>query len=134
MAEGKKIKIEKSNSRKGEGTILIVDDEISIRRVLQEFLNLKGFDTHGASSAGTGLEILNKIRVDLVITNICMPGMDGLEFTRLIKATYDSDVIIMTGYHSYSCEEALRIDASDLLHKPVKLEDLLNSINRVLNK
>jgi DNA-binding NtrC family response regulator len=63
-----------------------------------------------------------------------MPGMDGLEFTSLIKATYDSDVIIMTGYHSYSCEEALRIGASDLLHKPVKLEDLLNSINRVLNK
>jgi len=40
----------------------------------------------------------------------------------------------MTGYHSFKYEEALRIGASDLLHKPAKLEDLLDSINRVLNK
>jgi len=134
MSGDKEIKSNKSCLKQKRENILIVDDEISIRRVLQEFLNSKGFDTHGASSAEMGLEIINKSRVDLVITNIWMPGMDGLEFTSLIKATYDSDVIIMTGYHSYSCEEALRIGASDLLHKPVKLEDLLNSINRVLNK
>jgi DNA-binding NtrC family response regulator len=101
---------------------------------LQEFLDSKGFETHGASSAGTGLEILNQIRVDLVITNIRMPGIDGLEFTRLIKDRYDSDVIIMTGYHSYSYEEAIRIGASDLFHKPAKLEELLDSITRVLNR
>lgn len=118
----------------GKGIILIVDDELSIRRVLKEVLNSKGFKTHSASCAEAGLEILNEIKVDIVITNIWMPGMDGIELTRLIKGRYDSDVIIMTGYHSFKYEEAIRIGASDLLHKPAKLEDLLVSINRILDK
>ena len=132
MAEGLDIKTEKSDLRKGKPTILIVDDELSICRVLQEFLNTKGFETHVAPFVAPALEILDKTKIDLVITNIWMPGMDGLEFTRLIKNRYDSDVIIMTGYHSYTFEEAIRIGASDLLHKPVKLEDLLNSIKKIL--
>lgn len=45
---------------------------------------------------------------------------------------YDSEVIIMTGYHSYTNEDATRIGASDLIHKPAKLRDLLDSISRVL--
>ena len=134
MAEDKEIKTEKSNLKKGEGTILIVDDDLSIRRVLKEFLNSKGFETHTAPLAEEAIEILNETNFDLVITNIRMPGMNGLELTRLIKSRYGSDVIIMTGYHSYTFEEAVRIGACDLLHKPAKLEDLLDSINRVLNK
>jgi len=132
MAEDKKIKIGKSNSKTGEGTILIVDDELSICRVLQEFLNSKGFETHFASSAETGLEILNQVRVDLVITNIWMPGMDGLELTRLIKDRYSSHVIILTGYRE-TCtpEDAFRIGADALFYKPAKLKDLLNSINKI---
>ena len=118
----------------GKGSILIVDDELSIRRVLKEILNSKGFDTHSASCDEAGLEVLSEIKVDIVITNIWMPGMDGIELTRLIKRRYDSDVIIMTGYHSFIYEEAIRIGASDLLHKPAKLEDLLASINRILDK
>ena len=115
----------------GKDTILIVDDDLAIRRVLKEFLNSKGFEAHAASLAEEAIEILNRIKVNLVITNIRMPGMDGLKLTRLIKNRYDSDVIIMTGYHSFKYEEAIRIGASDLLHKPAKLEDLLDSINRV---
>jgi DNA-binding NtrC family response regulator len=130
MAEGLEIKTEKSNLQKGKSAILIVDDELSICRVLKEFLNSKGFQTRVAPFAAPALEILDTTRIDLVITNIRMPGMDGLEFTGLIKARYDSDVIIMTGYHSYTYEEAIRTGASDLLHKPFKLEDLLNSINK----
>ena len=134
MAEDKTIKIGKSDSKRGTGTILIVDDEPSIRRVLKEFLSSMGFFAHAVCMAEEAFEILNEIEVDLVITNIRMPGMDGLELTRLIKDSYSSDVIIMTGYHNFSFEEALRIGASELFHKPAKLEDLLNSINRILNK
>lgn len=134
MAKSDHIKNEKSALTKDKGIILIVDDEISICRVLQEFLNLNGFKTYAASSAEAGLEILDQLRVDLVITNIRMSGMNGLDFTRLIKDRYDSDVIIMTGYHNYTFEEAIRIGAGDLLHKPVKLEDLLNSIINLLRK
>jgi YesN/AraC family two-component response regulator len=118
----------------GKGTILIVDDELAICLVLKEVLNSKGFEAHTASLADEAIEILNEIKVDIVITNIRMPGMDGIELTRLIKGKYDSDVIIMTGYHSFKYEEAIRIGASDLLHKPAKLEDLLKSINKILAK
>ena len=133
MTKGKNTRAEKPEPEKRKATILVVDDELSIRRVLKEVLNSKGFETHSASCAEAGLEILNEIKVDIVITNIWMPGMDGIELTRLIKGRYDSDVIIMTGYH-IRYEEAIRLGASDLLHKPAKLEDLLVSINKILDK
>ena len=123
---------ENSDPKQDEYTILIVDDEPAICRVLKEFLGLEGFETHAVSFAEEALEILDRTDVDLVITNIRMPGMDGLELTRLIKDRYSSHVIIMTGYHCYTIEEAGRIGADDLLHKPVTMADLVNSVNRVL--
>ena len=133
MAEDKIIKIEKLNIKRCKGTILIVDDEPSIRSVLQEFLKSKGFIAHAAALAEDAIEILNEIEVDLVITNINMPGINGLELTRLIKDRYTSHVIIFTGY-SKTCkqEDAHRVGADALFYKPAKLEDLLESINRVL--
>ena len=133
MAEDKTIKIGKSNSKRGEGTILIVDDEPSIRRVLKEFLSSKGFFAHAVCMAEEAFEILNEIEVDLVITNIRMPGMDGLELTRLIKERYSSHVIILTGYReTLTQQDTSRIGADDLLYKPARLEDLLRSINSIL--
>ena len=133
MAEDKDIKTIKSKSKRGKGTILIVDDELSIREVLKEFLISKGFVAHAASMAEEALEILNEIEVDLVITNINMPGMNGLELTRLIKDRYSSHVIILTGYRE-TCthEDALRVGADALFYKPAKLKELLESINRML--
>lgn len=134
MTEDKITIAEKPESTKRKATLLIVDDDHAIRRVLKEFLNSKGFVAIAASLAEEAIEILNEIEVDLVITNINMPGMDGLELTRLIKRRYASDVIIMTGYHSYTIEDAGRIGADDLLHKPAELVDLLDSVNRILDR
>ena len=116
-----------------KGTILIIDDEPSIRRVLLEFLVSKGFKALSASFAEEALAILSEIKVDIVITNLRMPGMGGEELTKLIKERYDSQVIIMTGYHSFKYDDAVRAGASDLLHKPAKLQDLMESINRIKN-
>jgi DNA-binding response OmpR family regulator len=135
MAEDKEIKTEKSNSKKGEGTILIVDDEISIREVLREFLNSKGFVAHAVPVAKEALAILNEMDVDLVITNVNMPGMNGLELTRLIKDRYSSHVIILTGYReTCTLEDAHRVGADALLYKPATLIELLININRILKK
>ena len=134
MIENIEISTERSHLWKRKATLMIVDDDHSIRRICKAYLESKGFEVHLASSAAEGLEILDRIRVDLVITNIRMPGIDGLELTRLIKDKYDSDVIIMTGYHSYNLEEAIRIGADGLLHKPATLEELLSSINSILIK
>lgn len=134
MIENKIAGTQKQKPERAKATILIVDDEPSICLVLKKFLSLNGFVAHTASMAEEAIEILNAIAVDLVITNIRMPGMDGLELTRLIKRKYASDVIIMTGYHSYTSEEAGRIGADDLLHKPAELVDLLNRVTRILDR
>lgn len=134
MIENKTAGTKKQEPERAKGTILIVDDEPSICLILKEFLSLNGFVAHTASLAEEAIEILNAIEVDLVITNIRMPGMDGLELTRLIKRRYASDVIIMTGYHSYTIEDARLIGADDLLHKPAELVDLLDSVNRILDR
>jgi DNA-binding response OmpR family regulator len=135
MAEINETKKQKSDSRKRKHSILIVDDDHSIREVLKEFLNSKGFVAHAASMADEAIEILNAIEVDLVITNVNMPGMDGLELTRLIKDRHSARVIILTGYRE-GCtqEDAQRAGADDLLYKPATLIELLSNINRILNR
>jgi DNA-binding response OmpR family regulator len=129
MIRAENIRNEKSDSSQEEKTILIVDDEPAICRVLKEFLELKGFETHAVSVAEEALGILNETEVDLVITNINMPGMNGLELTRFIRDNYFSTVIILTGHREVCTrEDAQRAGASDLLYKPARLEDLLTSI------
>lgn len=81
-----------------------------------------------AYCAAEAHEILDKTRVDLVITNNIMPGMTGLEFTQLLKDDYDLDVIITTGYgESCTPEGAIRAGAAGLLYKPIKFKNLVNS-------
>jgi DNA-binding response OmpR family regulator len=134
VAEDKKIEIGKSNSRRGKGTILIVDDDYYIRQAFRKFLNSKGFVAHAVSVAEEALAILKEIEVDLVITDLNMPGMDGLELTRLIKERTSSHVIIMTGYREgCSQEDAHCVGADDLIYKPVALIELLIRINRIFN-
>ena len=115
--------------------ILIVDDDSSVRDAMEEFLRMSKFRISSASSGETALEILKKNNVDLVITDILMPGMDGLELTDIIKRDHDSDVIVITGYsEDYSYEEAISKGASDFIFKPVRFEELLLRIKRVLRE
>jgi diguanylate cyclase (GGDEF)-like protein len=90
-----------------------------------------------ASSAEEALEVLEKQSkiIHVVITDIMLPGMGGLELTKLIKRDFNSDVIVMTGYSGdYSYEEAINMGASDFVIKPVRLEELLLRLKRVLKE
>jgi len=101
--------------------------------VCREYLTSNGFEVHVAYCALEALEILDKTKVDLVITNIRMPGINSLEFTRLIRDKYDLNVIVQTGYSSsYVHEEAIRAGASEMLCKPLKPKDLCKAIERIL--
>ena len=124
-----------SELNKQKDVILIVDDDSIICEVCQKYLTVNGFDVRTANCSLAALEILDKTRVDLVITNIRMPGMNGLEFTRLVRDQYDLNVIVQTGYSgSWVREEAVRAGAVDFYHKPGKLNDLLATITRALSK
>ena len=127
--------MQKTHSAENKKSILAVDDDLSICQVYEHFFGSKGFDTHIALTAEEAFRILNKKKVDIVITNVNMPGMNGFELTRIIKRNTELDVIIVTGYREgCSYEEASSVRASALFYKPVKLEDLLNSVNRLLGK
>jgi two-component system, cell cycle response regulator len=115
--------------------ILVVDDDVDVSRLLVKFLIKSGFETESADSAEEAEEILKHKEINTVLTDIKLPGTDGIKFTKNIKKNYDLDVIVMTAYSSeYSYEDAIKNGASDLIFKPVKLNELLLRINRVLKE
>ncbi|SLM29896.1 Signal transduction family protein (GGDEF domain protein) [Desulfamplus magnetovallimortis] len=116
-------------------SILIVDDDDAIRNTAEEFLEYSGYSTVSTSSAEDALAILKVFQPDIVLTDISMQGMNGLELTRLIKDRYPVEVIVMTGYiaeHSY--EEAVNAGASDFIFKPFRFEELHLRIKRVIKE
>jgi two-component system, cell cycle response regulator len=118
-----------------EAHVLIVDDDAAIRESMNEFVDMSGYQSSTASSAEEALDQLSKNQIDVVITDIMLPGMDGLELTDRIKKEYDIDVIVMTGYSGdYSYEEAISKGASDFVFKPVRFEELLLRLRRVLKE
>ena len=115
--------------------VLIVDDDLSVRNTMHEYIANAGFSALAASSAEEALELVEKNDFAVVITDIRLPGMGGLELTKVIKKKNGSDVIVVTGYSDdYSYEEAINIGASDFVIKPVRLEELLLRLKRVLKE
>jgi diguanylate cyclase (GGDEF)-like protein len=115
--------------------ILIVDDDTSIRNAMHEFVEMVGYKAYSVGSAEDALEVLKNQPIQVVITDIMLPGINGLELTDLIKIDYDSDVIVMTGFSGdYSYEEAISKGASDFVFKPVRFEELLLRLKRVLKE
>jgi diguanylate cyclase (GGDEF)-like protein len=116
-------------------SILIVDDDIAIKESVEEYLKILNYEVKSASNADKALKILNSFEADIVLTDIMMQGMDGLELTRKIKESYDIDVMVMTGYSAeYSYGEAVQAGASDFIFKPFRFEELDLRIKRVLRE
>ena len=115
--------------------ILIVDDDLAIKESVEEYLRLLSYDVKSAQNADEAMEILKDFEAEVVLTDIMMHGMDGLELTRLIKEKHDADVMVMTGYSvDYSYEEAIKAGASDFIFKPFRFEELDLRIKRVLRE
>ncbi len=118
-----------------ETHILIVDDDAAIRDSMHEFIEMAGYRSSKAETAEEALEILKVSNIHVVITDIMLPGIDGLELTDTIRRNFDSDVVVMTGYSGdYSYEEAISKGASDFVFKPVRFEELLLRLKRVLRE
>ena len=113
--------------------ILIVDDEISVRMILIKALTKAGFY---CLEAETGEEAMTRVQAepfDLVISDISMPGMDGIELLRKVKSIHpEMDFIIMTGYASdYSYVDIMDAGAADYMTKPFSMNSALARINRI---
>jgi DNA-binding NtrC family response regulator len=112
--------------------ILLIDDEPDIVRVLSMSLKADGYDVIPAHSGVEGIEIFEKERPDIVLTDIKMPGMDGIEVLKKIKSIDPrSEVIIITGHGDIdNTIEALQYGASDFINKPVRDEALSIALKR----
>jgi putative two-component system response regulator len=118
-----------------EITILIVDDEKEFRQVLLEVCGMDGYTCLTASNGNEALQVLKRQRVDVVITDIVMPEMDGIKLTRAVREKYDSDVIMMTGYvKDLKYGDAIAGGASDFIQKPFDIKELLIRLKRVLRE
>ncbi|MCK4767670.1 MAG: diguanylate cyclase [Desulfobacula sp.] len=116
-------------------SILVVDDDTAIKESVKKYLKLQNYEVKTALNADEALEILNSFKADVVLTDVMMQGIDGLELTRRIKELYDIDVMVMTGYSAeYSYEKAVQAGASDFVFKPFRFEELNLRIHRVLRE
>jgi len=117
-------------------TILAVDDEPEMLGLLQEVVNQLG---HHVATAADGVDALQKLRekdFDIVITDISMPRMNGIELTKKIKADFeDVDVLVVTGYQDeYKYTDVIEIGASDFISKPFNINELEAKINRIIRE
>ncbi|MGD9350992.1 MAG: response regulator, partial [Desulfobacterales bacterium] len=101
--------------------LLLIDDEPDILRVLSMSLKADGYDVVTAGNGTEGITAFEKEGPDIVITDIKMPGMDGIEVLRKVKElNADTEVIIITGHGDIeNAIEALKHGASDFINKPV---------------
>jgi len=111
-------------------SILIVDDELLIRDLLYDFFLGQGWEISIAENGEKALEILRSKKIDLVLTDIKMPQMDGLTLTSEMSEAYpDIPVVLMTGFPSVeSAVTALRIKAADYITKPFNINQLFKII------
>ncbi len=116
--------------------ILIVDDDLEIRKTLRELLTLHGFKTFDAENGKEGLEIFRKTKIDAILLDIRMPEMDGMEtMQRVKKINPDVPIIFVTAYGDIpTAVEAVKSGAYDFIVKPVKIDRLLLTLRRALEK
>ena len=119
-----------------QGQILVVDDDKSMRDACHQILSRQGFQVEEASSARQGLTLLERSSFDVVLLDLVMPDLDGLEALKKIKSLdANCEVIIITGYGSISTAvEAMKAGAFHFLSKPFAPDDLRTVITRALEK
>lgn len=116
--------------------ILIVDDEDFICDLFQDILEEEGYKIETASNGEEAFEKASKIRFDLIISDIVMPGMDGMELLQRLKEMgTESEVIIITGYGSIeTAVKAIKLGAADYLTKPLNVDLIRIIVTKTLQK
>jgi DNA-binding NtrC family response regulator len=115
-------------------SILVVEDDPSLRRIMQLRMDHNGFKVQCAESGEAGLAALDREPFDLVLTDLMLPGMSGIDVLKHIKTQFPATaVIVLTAFGSVeTAVEAMKAGAFDYLTKPVDGEELLLTVNRAL--
>src|ERR1700739_3641965 len=123
------------NTRNDKATILVVEDEAKMRRLLELQLGEEGFVVHSSPDAETGVQLLVRKKPDLVVTDLRLPGMGGLEFLQAVKrANAALPVVVMTAYGTVeSAVAAMKVGASNYVTKPFSFDELVLVIRKELD-
>jgi len=117
------------------GRILIIDDEPQITRVLRAALSAQGYDVRTANDPEEGLQVYRDWTPDLVVTDLMMPGMSGVEVTRAIRTRAGTPIVILSVRdHERSKVEALDAGADDYVTKPFGIQELLARVRAHLRR
>jgi len=116
--------------------VLVVEDEEDVLNIFSEQLKLWGYNPVIASSGAEGLNKFNEMPIDLVISDIKMPGMDGITLLhKILQKDKDAIVILVTGYPSIdTAVQSMKDGAFDYLTKPLHIGELKIRIERALEK
>ena len=117
-------------------SILVVDDEPVVREALRRLLSLDGYDVAVAVSGDDALGCIPRQGFDVIVSDIRMPGLDGLQLLERLRAVNPRvGVILVTAYATLdTAVEALRLGADDFFLKPFEMDDLRRSVKRVLRR
>ncbi|MEK7196492.1 MAG: response regulator [Nitrospirota bacterium] len=114
--------------------ILVIDDEDIVRISCQRALEPEGYDVTAVKSGAAGLRLLENEAFDLVLTDLKMPDMDGIEVLRRVREGWPAiEVIIITGYQTVeTAVKAIKLGAFDYIEKPFTPEQILTVVNNAV--
>jgi two-component system KDP operon response regulator KdpE len=117
------------------GRILVIDDEPQITRVLRAALSAQGYDVRTANDPEEGLQVFKEWPPDLVVTDLMMPGLSGVDVTRAIRTRFPTPILILSVRdHERSKVEALDAGADDYVTKPFSIQELLARVRAHLRR
>lgn len=113
--------------------ILVIDDELRVRRLLQTALTERGYDVSTAASGEEALAVMAQRRPDLLLLDLVMPGMSGLDVCRAVREHSRTPIVVLSAHGEERAKvEALDLGADDYLTKPFGMEELLARIRVAL--
>ena len=125
-----------SNATNTKKSILVVDDEFNVREILRLQLDKLGYNVTEAEDGVKAINILSERNFDIVISDIKMPRVSGLEVLKYVKDNYpDTEVIMITAYDDMQIAiEAMKLKAYEFLTKPFNFEQLILTVERAIEK
>lgn len=116
-------------------TILVVDDEAKIVQIARDYLEHAGFSVIGAGDGNTAVALAKDKQPDLIVLDLGLPGMDGLDFTRAIRKTSDTPIIMLTARGEETDKlVGLELGADDYIVKPFSPKELVARVRTVLRR
>ena len=115
--------------------ILVVEDEKDLVQLVKYNLESQGYEVHTIKNAEEGLNLARKLKPDLIVLDLMLPGMDGFEFTKILREETGTPIIFLTASKSDTCRKmAMKLGANDYITKPFSLDMLLDRVQNILSQ